>query len=216
MPKGRSSSRGRKSGLNIVVIAVIAIGAIVVAIVKTIVEAIANMPPGGQIGLASFVLAAAFVGIAVKVGWAQNWLALVHKQKVKIGGLSVRYSWFRWWYAPLALGGVFLTILIVLAAAASGGQPHVVYVTVTPAPTVFSTQEPTTRSAGTKAPMLLSTAKPTARPTARPTNRPTLRPRPTAAPVNCCKHCGPNSKPCGDSCISRDKACHKVGGCACP
>jgi len=31
----------------------------------------------------------------------------------------------------------------------------------------------------------------------------------------CCKHCGPSSQPCGDSCISRSKTCHKGRGCAC-
>lgn len=31
----------------------------------------------------------------------------------------------------------------------------------------------------------------------------------------CCKYCGPNSKPCGDSCISKNKNCHKGRGCAC-
>lgn len=31
----------------------------------------------------------------------------------------------------------------------------------------------------------------------------------------CCKHCGPDSKPCGDSCIPKDHTCTKFGGCAC-
>lgn len=31
----------------------------------------------------------------------------------------------------------------------------------------------------------------------------------------CCKHCGSDSKPCGDTCISRSKTCHTPGGCAC-
>ncbi|MEM7152313.1 MAG: hypothetical protein AAF799_05690 [Myxococcota bacterium] len=31
----------------------------------------------------------------------------------------------------------------------------------------------------------------------------------------CCKHCGPTSKPCGNSCISLSKNCHKGRGCAC-
>lgn len=32
----------------------------------------------------------------------------------------------------------------------------------------------------------------------------------------CCKHCDPSkSKPCGDSCISLNKTCHKGAGCAC-
>lgn len=30
----------------------------------------------------------------------------------------------------------------------------------------------------------------------------------------CCKICKAG-KACGDTCISRDKECHKVGGCAC-
>ena len=30
----------------------------------------------------------------------------------------------------------------------------------------------------------------------------------------CCKHCN-NSRPCGDSCISLSKTCHKGAGCAC-
>jgi hypothetical protein len=32
---------------------------------------------------------------------------------------------------------------------------------------------------------------------------------------SCCKKCGANSKPCGDSCISLSKSCSKYGGCAC-
>lgn len=30
----------------------------------------------------------------------------------------------------------------------------------------------------------------------------------------CCKRCS-KGKPCGDSCIAKDKACHKPPGCAC-
>lgn len=30
----------------------------------------------------------------------------------------------------------------------------------------------------------------------------------------CCKVCS-KGKACGDSCIARDKACHKGAGCAC-
>jgi hypothetical protein len=30
----------------------------------------------------------------------------------------------------------------------------------------------------------------------------------------CCKTCT-DSKPCGDSCISRSQSCNKSGGCAC-
>lgn len=35
-----------------------------------------------------------------------------------------------------------------------------------------------------------------------------------AQPAACCKHCS-KGKPCGDSCISRDKTCRKGPGCAC-
>jgi hypothetical protein len=35
-----------------------------------------------------------------------------------------------------------------------------------------------------------------------------------ASYASCCKHCS-KGKPCGDSCISRDKECHKPKGCAC-
>lgn len=31
----------------------------------------------------------------------------------------------------------------------------------------------------------------------------------------CCKDCGSDSQPCGDSCIALDKTCHKGPGCAC-
>ena len=34
------------------------------------------------------------------------------------------------------------------------------------------------------------------------------------APRECCKICKAR-KACGDSCISRDKECHKPPGCAC-
>jgi hypothetical protein len=34
------------------------------------------------------------------------------------------------------------------------------------------------------------------------------------APRECCKVCK-KGKACGDSCISRDKDCHKPPGCAC-
>lgn len=36
----------------------------------------------------------------------------------------------------------------------------------------------------------------------------------TAYAQSCCKTCKAG-KACGDSCISRDKACHKGKGCAC-
>jgi len=61
-----------------------------------------------------------------------------------------------------------------------------------------------------------------------PTNTPrpasTMIPVPTPHPVptnpapaarSCCKVCGSNSKPCGDSCISLNKTCRIGAGCAC-
>jgi hypothetical protein len=36
----------------------------------------------------------------------------------------------------------------------------------------------------------------------------------TAYAATCCKVCS-KGKACGDSCIARDKACHKGKGCAC-
>lgn len=47
----------------------------------------------------------------------------------------------------------------------------------------------------------------------RPAPAPVTKPAPT--PVkSCCKVCS-KGKACGDSCISRDKTCHKGVGCAC-
>lgn len=40
-------------------------------------------------------------------------------------------------------------------------------------------------------------------------------PAPVAPSGGCCKICGPNSKACGDSCISNSKQCRKGPGCAC-
>lgn len=37
---------------------------------------------------------------------------------------------------------------------------------------------------------------------------------PKNAVRSCCKYCS-KGKPCGNSCISRSKTCHKSGGCAC-
>jgi len=44
---------------------------------------------------------------------------------------------------------------------------------------------------------------------------PVPTPRSSTADTGCCKHCGPNSKPCGNSCISLKYTCHKGAGCAC-
>lgn len=32
---------------------------------------------------------------------------------------------------------------------------------------------------------------------------------------DCCVHCGADSTPCGDSCISNEYECHQGDGCAC-
>ncbi len=43
----------------------------------------------------------------------------------------------------------------------------------------------------------------------------TLQQTPMPVPVQgCCKHCSAG-KPCGDSCIARNKTCHVGPGCAC-
>jgi len=41
---------------------------------------------------------------------------------------------------------------------------------------------------------------------------PSFGPEPT--PAACCKTCS-KGKACGDSCIAREKSCHKPPGCAC-
>lgn len=48
-----------------------------------------------------------------------------------------------------------------------------------------------------------------------PVVKPILSPPSLVVPKSvCCKHCSAG-KACGDSCISRDKTCHKASGCAC-
>lgn len=37
---------------------------------------------------------------------------------------------------------------------------------------------------------------------------------PAEVATSCCKHCS-KGKPCGDSCIARDKTCRAPPGCAC-
>ena len=65
---------------------------------------------------------------------------------------------------------------------------------------------------------LLVSVPPTFTPHPEPTSTPSVKkaPTPTAAPTRkvCCKYCK-KGKPCGDSCISLDKTCHKPPGCAC-
>lgn len=58
--------------------------------------------------------------------------------------------------------------------------------------------------------------------TPTPASLPTVTPvrfLPASSPVapsgGCCKICGPNSKACGDSCISNSDTCYEGPGCAC-
>lgn len=46
------------------------------------------------------------------------------------------------------------------------------------------------------------------------TERPIILPDGTVMAQSCCKHCT-SGKPCGDSCIARNKTCHSGRGCAC-
>jgi len=65
----------------------------------------------------------------------------------------------------------------------------------------------------TAEPILLSLETP--RQAATPmTQRPTVLPDGTVVAQFCCKHCT-SGKPCGDSCIARNKTCHSGRGCAC-
>jgi len=83
--------------------------------------------------------------------------------------------------------------------------------TITPTRTVRSAPIPTRAATLTSAPIVMPTVKPSPMATL-------IIALPTAsrASSGCCKHCGPNSQPCGDSCISRSYTCHKAAGCACP
>jgi hypothetical protein len=69
----------------------------------------------------------------------------------------------------------------------------------------------------TLSPVPTDTPLPTDTPYIAPTQPPAVQPPPEAPPPSsgCCKHCGPNSQPCGDSCISLKYTCHKGQGCAC-
>ena len=90
------------------------------------------------------------------------------------------------------------------------GLPYLVYLPVamraippTPTPTVTPT------ATWTATPTMTHTPTRTSIPTA--TRLPTVQPTLDA----CCKHCGPNSQPCGDGCISLRYTCHQPTGCAC-
>jgi endonuclease YncB( thermonuclease family) len=55
-------------------------------------------------------------------------------------------------------------------------------------------------------------------PTVAPLIQPTIvvvPQQPLSNPNSCCKVCGSDSQPCGDSCISLRYTCHQPPGCAC-
>ncbi len=94
---------------------------------------------------------------------------------------------------------------------------HTLTPTQTNTPTVTATKiKATTTRLVTKAPT--RTLRPTTIPTIflPPTDTPApLVVQPTNPPAQaCCKVCT-TGKACGDSCIARDKTCHKPPGCAC-
>jgi hypothetical protein len=78
--------------------------------------------------------------------------------------------------------------------------------TITLTPTQNTIPTATRRDTTTQAPTVTSTSIPS----------PTRIPQSTSGSIACCHHCGPNKQPCGDSCISKNKTCHKPPGCACP
>ncbi len=61
--------------------------------------------------------------------------------------------------------------------------------------------------------VLEAVVMPVASPAPAPTPVPAVAPVPPPAP-GCCMYCR-TGKPCGNSCISRDKTCHQPPGCAC-
>jgi hypothetical protein len=90
------------------------------------------------------------------------------------------------------------------------------YLTLTSSPS--NTILPTTTFTLTPSLTYTLTITDTSTPTITFTPLPTLTPLhlyPTSAPRrSCCKYCT-TGKPCGNSCISRNKTCHKPPGCAC-
>jgi hypothetical protein len=91
-------------------------------------------------------------------------------------------------------------------------------ITLTPTITLTSTITftPTITSTPTITLTPTSTKKPTS--TASLTLLPNVNVFPTqgSSGQTCCKHCGSDSQPCGNSCISLNKTCHQPPGCACP
>jgi hypothetical protein len=111
------------------------------------------------------------------------------------------------------------TVMANVTATFLASSPTINLVSATPPATLANPSLPFT---------LTNTLFPTATDTCTPTTAPTQRIIPTLMnttipllPTNppapsCCKHCGGNSQPCGDSCISNKYTCHKAPGCACP
>jgi hypothetical protein len=90
-----------------------------------------------------------------------------------------------------------------------------------PTPTLTSTPTPVAETLPTAT---LEPPTDTPAPVPTPTSRPTLAPKlapiptipaPSSGSSGCCKHCGSNSKACGNGCISLSKTCHQPPGCAC-
>lgn len=65
-------------------------------------------------------------------------------------------------------------------------------------------------------PILTATLRPTTTSVGPPPPLRTITTGVPPTPDSCCKHCGPNSKPCGDACIPLEYVCHQPSGCACP
>ena len=83
--------------------------------------------------------------------------------------------------------------------------------TSTPTASITNTVTPTIGATGTNT---LIPYYPPTKPKKQSKDRESRRPR--RLPDGCCKHCGSDSQPCGNSCISLSYTCSKPAGCACP
>lgn len=100
------------------------------------------------------------------------------------------------------------------------------YYTMTALSLPTNTAQPTSTITNTPAPTQTSIPTATLIPSPLPTATMFFSKLPVNQPQNivtvpvqqesgaCCKYCS-NSQPCGDSCISLSKTCHKPPGCAC-
>ena len=87
--------------------------------------------------------------------------------------------------------------------------------TLTPTLTPIAETPPTaTLEPPTDTPVPIPTPTKLPTPASKLAPIPTI-PAPSSGSGGCCKHCGANSKACGDSCISLSKTCHQPPGCAC-